>query len=69
MKKGFRKGRCPLHTKEEGALHIQLKCLETKEKNLRVQLLSRKWIIVNEEVAYNRIINCTNATDVKNTET
>jgi hypothetical protein len=31
------------------------------------QLLRRTWLIVNEEIAYKRIINCTNAVDLVNT--
>jgi hypothetical protein len=65
MRKGFEKGRCPLCREDEDALHILLKCLETRKWG--EQLLSRKWRIVNEEVAYKRIINCTNAIELRNT--
>jgi hypothetical protein len=56
MRKGFEKGRCPMCGEEEDALHILLKCSETR--NWRKIVLS-KWLSVNEEVAYKRIINCT----------
>jgi hypothetical protein len=49
---------------EEAASHILLKCLEAK---WREQFFSRKWLIDNEEVAaYNRILNCTTAVELRN---
>jgi hypothetical protein len=30
MRKGFEKGKCPLSSEDEDALHLLLKCLETK---------------------------------------
>jgi hypothetical protein len=45
---------------EEEAVHILLKCPETRR--LREHLLSRKWQIINEELAYKKNINCTNNT-------
>jgi hypothetical protein len=30
------------------------------------QLLSRKWLFVNEELSYKKIINCTNAVELGN---
>jgi hypothetical protein len=50
MRKGFEKGRCPLCREDEDAIHILLKCSETRK--WREQLLSRKWLYVNEEVVY-----------------
>jgi hypothetical protein len=47
-----------LCSEAEDSLHILLKCSETRK--WREQLLSSKLLIVNEEVAYKRIINCTN---------
>jgi hypothetical protein len=43
---------------------LLLKCPETRK--WKEQSLSIKWLIVNEEVAYKRTINCTNATELKN---
>jgi hypothetical protein len=46
MRKGFEKGRCPLCSEDEDAIHILLKCLEMRK--WREQFLSRKWLILNE---------------------
>jgi hypothetical protein len=66
VRKGFEKGRCPLCGQKEDALHILLKCSKTRK--WMEQFLSRKWFTVNEEVAYKRTINCTNAVELKHTE-
>jgi hypothetical protein len=47
---------------EEDAVHILLKCPETRR--LREHLLSWKWQIINEELAY-RKINCTNTVELR----
>jgi hypothetical protein len=66
--RGIRKGleirRCPLCNGEEDAIHTLLKCSETRR--LREHLLSRKWQIINEELAYKKIINCTNTVELSN---
>jgi hypothetical protein len=49
---------------EEDTIHILLKFPEIRR--LREHLLSRKWQEINEEVAYNKIINCTNTVELKN---
>jgi hypothetical protein len=46
------------------AVYILLKCLETR--TLRENPLSRKWQIINEELEYNKIINCTNTVELRN---
>jgi hypothetical protein len=63
MKKGFEKGRRPLCSKDEDAVHILLKCSETRK--WREQILTRKWLIVNEEIAYKKITNCTNGVELE----
>jgi hypothetical protein len=57
------KGFCPCHG-EEDAVHILLKCPETRR--LTEHFLSRKWQIINEELAYEKIINCTNTVELRN---
>jgi hypothetical protein len=57
MRKGFEKGICPLCSEDEGVIHILLKYLETRK--WREQFLSRKWRMLNEWIAYKKIINCT----------
>jgi hypothetical protein len=56
MRKESEKGRCPLCREDKDAVHILLKCSQTRK--WREKLLSRKWFIVNEEVAYKKITNC-----------
>jgi hypothetical protein len=53
MMEGFEKGKCPLCSEDEDAVHILLKCSDTKKR--RERLLSRKLFIVNEELAYKKI--------------
>jgi hypothetical protein len=49
-KEGFRDRKMPLCDGEEDAIHILLKCPETRR--LREHLLSRKLQIIKEELAY-----------------
>jgi hypothetical protein len=52
-----------LYNGEEEAVHIILKCPETRR--LRKHLASRKWQTINEELAYKKIINCTNTVQLR----
>jgi hypothetical protein len=61
MRKGFEKGRCPLCSEDED--DILLKCSKTRK--WREQFLSRKWHILNEWIAYMKIINCTNIIELR----
>jgi hypothetical protein len=64
MRKGFEKGRCPLCSEDEDAIHILLKCSETRK--WREQFLSRKWLRLNEWIVFMKIINCTNIIELRN---
>jgi hypothetical protein len=64
MRKKFEKGRYPLCSEDKDAIHILLKCSETRK--WREQFLSRKWLRLNEWIAYKKIINCTNITELRN---
>jgi hypothetical protein len=64
MRRGLEIARCPLCNGEEDAIHIHLKYPETRR--LREHLLSRKWQVNDEEVAYKKIINCTNNVYIRN---
>jgi hypothetical protein len=64
MRKGFEKGRCPLCSKDEDAVHTLLKYSETKK--WREQFLSRKWLKLNEWIVYKKIISCTNSIELRN---
>jgi hypothetical protein len=35
-------------------------------RKLREHLLSRKWLTINEEIVYKKIINCTNTLEIWN---
>jgi hypothetical protein len=54
-RRGLEIGRCPLCNGEEDAVHILIKCPGTRR--LREHLLSRKCQIINEELAYKKIIS------------
>jgi hypothetical protein len=61
MRKGLEIGKWPLCNDEKDAVHILLKFPE--RRRLRENLLSR---IINEQLAYKKIINCTNTVEVRN---
>jgi hypothetical protein len=62
--KGLDNGRCHLCKGEEDAVHSLLKCSETRR--LKENLLSKNWHVIHEELAYKKIINCTNTVEVRN---
>jgi hypothetical protein len=62
MRKGSRKGRCPLCREEEDVL--ALKYLETRM--CKEIFFSRKWVSIIEELCYKRMTECTNVTEVRN---
>jgi hypothetical protein len=64
MRKGFKKGRCPLCSEEEDPIHILLKCSETRK--WREQFLSIKWLSLNEWIVFKKIINCNNSIELRN---
>jgi hypothetical protein len=52
------KGTCPLCRGNGVAKHILLSCPETKK--WRIQFINKKWLCINEKLAYKKIVNCTN---------
>jgi hypothetical protein len=64
IRNGLEIGGCPLCNGEEDTIHILLKYPETRR--LREHLLSRKRQIINDELAYKKIINCTYTIELKN---
>jgi hypothetical protein len=60
---GLENGRCCLCNEEEDAVYILLKCAEMRRLS---EHLSRKWQTINEEIAYKKIINCTNTLEIRN---
>jgi hypothetical protein len=62
-RKVFEKERCPLCSDDEHAIRILLKCSETRK--WREQFLSRKWLMLNEWIAYKKIINCINIIELR----
>jgi hypothetical protein len=48
----------PLCRGNEGAKHILLGCPETKK--WRMKFINKKWLCINEELAYKNIVKCAN---------
>jgi hypothetical protein len=63
IRRGFERGRCPLCFGEEDAKHILLKCSETKM--WREECVNRKWMNINEDLGYRKLISCTNVNKIK----
>jgi hypothetical protein len=53
----------PLCLAEEDAKHILLKCSETKM--WREECVNSNWLNINEDLAYGKIISCTNVNKIK----
>ena len=64
MKRSTDKGRCPLCYVAEDVVHKLLNCLETE--NWRMKYLNGKWLGMNREVAYRKVLNCTNRGQIRN---
>jgi hypothetical protein len=58
----FERGRCPLCLGEEDAKQILLKCSETI--TWREECVSSNWLNINEDIAYRKIISCTNVNKI-----
>jgi hypothetical protein len=58
IRRRWEKGTCPLCRDNEDAKHILLICPETKK--WRMQFINKKWLCINEELAYKKIVNCAN---------
>jgi hypothetical protein len=56
-RKGVEKGTCSLCLGKEDTKHILLECPETK--NWRMKMLCKRWLDINEEVAYRKMLSCT----------
>jgi hypothetical protein len=62
FRRGFERGRCPLCLGEEDAKHILLKCSEREKSREGV---NSNRLNVNEDLAYRKIISCTNVNKIK----
>jgi hypothetical protein len=60
-----KKGSCHLCKEEKNIVPIPLKCNETQR--WRQQLLGNKWLHMNEEIAYTKIISCNKISELKKT--
>jgi hypothetical protein len=58
------KGRCPLCLGEEDVKHILLECKKTK--HWTEKLIHGKWLSMNKETAYRKIMKLTNRTHIQN---
>jgi hypothetical protein len=56
-RKRVEKGTCPLCLGKEDTKHILLVCPETKD--WRTEMLCKRWLDINEEVAYRKVLSCT----------
>jgi hypothetical protein len=59
-----RKESFPYISGRGNAKHILLKCSE--RRTWRVEFLYRKWLCINEDIACNNVMKCTNVTDLRN---
>jgi hypothetical protein len=57
-------GGCPLCLEEQGVKHISLDCRDTW--NWRLKLLYDKWLRINKEVPYKKMLSCTKKDQLKN---
>jgi hypothetical protein len=62
-RKGVEKGTCALCLGKEDTKHILLECPETK--TWRTEMLCKRWLDINGEVAYRKMLSCTNKIMVK----
>ena len=58
------KGSCSLCLGEQDVKHILIESLEPR--NLRMQFLNEKWLNMNKEVAYRKILRRTNKDQIRN---
>jgi hypothetical protein len=58
IRRRWKIGACPLCRGNEDAKHILFICPKTKK--WRMQFINKKLSFINEELAYNKIVNCTN---------
>jgi hypothetical protein len=63
IRRGFERGSCPLYLGEEDAKHLLLKCSETKKG--REECANCNWLNINEDLAYRKLISCTNVNKIK----
>jgi hypothetical protein len=60
---GAERGTCPLCRDGERAIHMLLNCKDTN--TWREKCLNRKWLHVNDEVAFEKPVRCSRTTDLK----
>jgi hypothetical protein len=63
-RKSAEKVTCPICLGKKDTTHILLVCPETK--NWRTEMLCKRWLDINEEVAYRKMPSCRNKMTVKN---
>jgi hypothetical protein len=64
MRRNTDTGRCPLCLGEEDIIHILLDYLQTR--NWRIKLLYDKWLSMNVNLAYRKILRCSNKDQIRN---
>jgi hypothetical protein len=58
IRRGLEKGTCPLCRDSEDAKHKLVSCPETKK--WRMPFVNKEWLFINGELAYKKIVSCTN---------
>jgi hypothetical protein len=66
IRRGFERGRCPLCLGEGDAKHVLLKCSQTKK--WIEECVNSNWLNINEDLAYRKIISCTNVNKINSLE-
>jgi hypothetical protein len=64
FRRGFEKGRCPLCFVLLDSKSILLNCTETRK--WRKELLCKKWMGLDQDLAFDKIIGYKNAVELKN---
>jgi hypothetical protein len=63
IRRGFKRGMCPICLGNENTKHILLKCSKTNK--WKEEFVCSKWLGVNEVIVHKEIIRCKSATKFK----
>jgi hypothetical protein len=64
VRRNYDRGRCPLCLEKEDVKHILLECKETKY--WREKLIHDKWLNMNKEITYRKILKTTDRIHIQN---
>jgi hypothetical protein len=63
LRGGVERGTCSLSQCGENAIHTLLNCKETNR--WREKYLNKKWLQMNNEVAFNKLVRCSRTNDLR----